>query len=54
MDLQILIQSHRISEDCFVSNLATERTSHDYNLNVFSRGYSGFAPVGNITFGFKF
>ena len=36
------------------SDIQTERTSHEYDLNVFSRGYSGFTPVGNITFGFKF
>lgn len=36
------------------SDISTQRASHDYDLNVFSRGYSGFAPVGNITFGFKF
>jgi hypothetical protein len=37
-----------------VSDIETQRISHDYNLNVFSRGYTGFAPIGNVTFGFKF
>jgi hypothetical protein len=36
------------------SDIHTKRASHEYDLNVFSRGYTGFTPVGNITFGFKF
>ncbi len=37
-----------------VSSIETQRISHDYNLSVFSRGYTGFAPIGNVTLGFKF
>lgn len=37
-----------------VSSVETQRASHDYNLTVFSRGYTGFEPIGNVTVGFKF
>ena len=37
-----------------ISEISTQRTSHDYSNNVFSIGYTGISPILNITFGFKF
>ncbi len=36
------------------SEIETERIDHDYDLNMYSPGYSGIAPTANVTCGFKF
>ena len=36
------------------SEIKTLRSYHDYNSNLFSPGYSGIAPMANISFGFNF
>lgn len=36
------------------SNIFTQRQYHNYDYSIFSDGYTGIAPYGNITIGFKF
>ena len=36
------------------SDIETDNTYHDYDNNIFSPGYTGISPAGNITFGIKF
>jgi len=36
------------------SVIGTDRLAHSYDDNIFSPGYTGIGPAGNITFGIKF